>query len=107
MIIKLAAFGYNKLSHLEAVKQVLQKPQVVKKVSLLQHPVEEALDNANKVIHVPRPDAGRMKSPIRIIEKTANNHICANNICPNCSNETLCRCRTPDSPTKKLCWKCR
>ena len=45
----------------------LAQLQVVKKVPVAQQSTELALDDANKVIHVPRPDAGRMKSPIRII----------------------------------------
>ena len=40
---------------------------VIKKVQKAQQPVEEALDNANKVVHVSRPDPGKMKSPIRLI----------------------------------------
>ena len=40
----------------------------VKKVPLALEDQEQALDNQNKVVHVSRPDPGRIKSPIRIIE---------------------------------------
>ena len=51
------------------VKQfyIPKEAQVLKKIPQAQQPVEEQLDNENKVVHVSRPDSGKMKSPIRII----------------------------------------
>jgi hypothetical protein len=40
----------------------------IKKVPKALQNQEQALDFANKVVHVSRPDPGKMKSPIRIID---------------------------------------
>ena len=39
----------------------------VKKIPASKEAEEESLDDQNKVVHVSRPDAGKLKSPIRII----------------------------------------
>jgi hypothetical protein len=40
----------------------------IKKVPKVLQSTEQSLDDQNKVVHVSRPDPGKMKSPIRIIE---------------------------------------
>lgn len=41
---------------------------VIKKIPKAQEPVEEALENQDKIVHVSRPDSGKLKSPIRLIQ---------------------------------------
>ena len=80
---------------------------VVKKIPKADDALEEQLDDANKVVHVSRPDPGRIKSPIRII-KTADESCHHNkNICPKCQGVTTCRCSAPKTNiTHDLCWTC-
>ena len=39
----------------------------IKKIPQVEHPVEESLDDANKVVHLSRPTPGKLKAPISII----------------------------------------
>ena len=41
---------------------------VVKKIPKADDALEQQLDDSNRIVHVSRPDPGRIKSPIRIIE---------------------------------------
>jgi hypothetical protein len=41
---------------------------VIKKIPQAQRPVEEQLDNDNKVVHVSRPNSGKLKTPIRLVQ---------------------------------------
>lgn len=87
MIVKLAAIRYAKSRNYnkkdkKSAAWILPKSAVgdfghslmkratlvVKKIPKADDALEEQLDNANKVVHVSRPDPGRIKSPIRLIE---------------------------------------
>lgn len=40
----------------------------IKRLPKVQVPLENALEDADKVVHVSRPDPGKLKTPIRIIK---------------------------------------
>ena len=40
----------------------------IKKIPKAQEPAEQALEQQDKIVHVSRPDPGKLKSPIRLIQ---------------------------------------